>query len=369
MRIAIDVRALTEPRTGIGYYLTHLLNEFADLHDENTYYLCSSGNFLYVPPKNPSRFVSITQKGLPGNLWVQTQLPFLLKKLKIDVFHSPFGVLPLGYKGATVITLHDLGFNFYPNILEFKNRILLPWITPISIKRANRIIVDSFSTKKDLQKVYKLSEERISLIHLASGTMYSPIPKDIAKEKLQDKYHLTQPFILCVATLEPRKNIIQLIKAYHQLSPELRNQYQLILVGKKGWQYQELFTLVKQLKLKERILFTGYIPEEDLPYFYNAATVFVYPSLYEGFGLPVLDAMACGIPVITSNTSSFPEIVGDAGILVDPHDSSSLSDAIQTLLTNPDKHKLFSEKALERSKIFSWKTTAKNTHDIYLSLK
>ncbi|MDI6782589.1 MAG: glycosyltransferase family 1 protein [bacterium] len=365
MKIAIDARALTKQPTGTGYYLKNLLDEFARAEVDNTYYLCSSREFSYIPPENESRFIPVIQRGLPGNLWLQLQVPRLIKKYQFDLFHSPFGVIPFRCDCATVSTVHDLAFHFYPKLTDFKNRILLPRLVPKSLNLATTIIVDSESTKQDLIVLYKIADHKIAVIHLAAGSQYHPIPKIPARNKLAEKYRINTPFILFVGTLEPRKNIPLLLRAYEQLSPELRSQYKLVFVGKKGWQEHSIFRLVEELKLQEQTLFTDYVPEEDLPFFYNSASVFVYPSLYEGFGLPVIDAMACGIPVITSDTSSMPEIVSYAGIFVAPGDVSALTNAITRLLIDRELSEHLSEKAITRAHLFSWRNTATKTLEIY----
>lgn len=365
MRIAIDVRALTKQPTGTGYYLKNLLDEFARAEEIHTYYLCSSRSFSYTAPENTSRFISIIQRGFPGNLWLQLQVPQLIKKHQIDLFHSPFGVISFRVNCATINTVHDLAFQFYPNLTDLKNRILLPRLVPKSLNLATAIIVDSEATKHELIYLYKIPDRKISVIHLAAGSQYHQFPKDIARKTIMDKYHFNSPFILFVGTLEPRKNISILLKAYQQLSPELRNQYKLVLVGKKGWKHQSIFDLVAELKIQEQIIFTGYVPEEDLPVFYNAASIFVYPSLYEGFGLPVIDAMSCGLPVITSNTSSMPEIVSYAGILIAPDDLSGLTTAITSLLTDRELSNHIAEKAITRARLFSWRETALKTLETY----
>lgn len=365
MRIAIDVRALTKQPTGTGYYVKYLLDAFARTEDENQYYLCSSRPFNYVAPMNETRFIPLIQRGLPGNLWLQIQLPRLIHKQQIELFHSPFGVIPFRINCATVNTVHDIAFHFYPKLTDAKNRFLLPRLVPKSIELTTAIIVDSEAIKKDLVRTYEVPERKITVIHLAAGSQFHQMPKEEARKYLISKYQIDYPFILFVGTLEPRKNIAGLIHAYHQLPNELQQQYKLVLVGKKGWQYQSLFKLVTDLKLSNRVVFTDYIPDADLVYFYNSASVFVYPSLYEGFGLPIIDAIACGTPVITSNTSSMPELVSYAGILVSPEDTAALQTALINVLTDHELASHLSEKANTHIKLFSWQNTARKTLDTY----
>ncbi|MCX7918626.1 MAG: glycosyltransferase family 4 protein [bacterium] len=365
MNVAIDARALIPQPTGIGVYLKHLLDEYAQMTEEHTYYLLSSRNICYTAPANLARFNRIEQYGLPGNIWLQLQVPKLLKRLGIDIFHSPFGVIPFRCPCASVITVHDLTFHFYPKLTDIKNRLLLPRLIPKSLNRATAIIVDSKAIKNELVELYKIRENQIEVIHLAPSSFSRLIPKETARKYLAERYGIQSRFILFVGTLEPRKNIEVLLKTYHQLPTELREKYQLVLVGKKGWQYQSIFKLIDELNLQNQIIFMNYVSEEDLPFFYNAAAVFVYPSLYEGFGLPLVDALACGTPIITSKISSMPEVVSYAGILIDPKNESELIKALSRLLTDQELANHLSEKALSRAHHFSWQDTARKTFEVY----
>jgi len=243
--------------------------------------------------------------------------------------------------------------------VNIRHRILLPRV----LYSVDKIITISECTKKDIVKFYKIPEDKIKVILLAPDPIYQPLSHDIIAPILS-KYGVCAPYILYVGSLEPRKNIQTLIQGFANIKKRGLN-HKLIIVGNKKWEYSKLIRIVAESGLHNDVIFTGYLPDEDLPALYNGADLFVYPSLYEGFGLPPLEAMACGTPVITSNTSSLPEVVGNAGIKVDPQDVDQLSDAIYHVLTDENLRLSLIEKGLERSKQFSWERTATETWKVY----
>ena len=231
------------------------------------------------------------------------------------------------------------------------------------LKRSDKIIAVSYSTKQDLMNYFKISDNKIKVIYEAADQIFQPL----SSEKVQhfkDKYDLNYQYILYVGTLEPRKNIPLIIKAFYILNKE-GFQHKLVIAGKKGWKYKTIYQLIDKLNLQKEVIFIGFIPDNDLPALYNAANLFVYPSLYEGFGLPPLEAMSCGCPVITSNISSLPEVVGDAGIMIDPYSVDELYEAMHKVLINEIVRKDMIKKGLERSQMFSWTKTAEETLKIY----
>jgi len=258
-----------------------------------------------------------------------------------------------------IVTCHDIiPLIFYNNIKKLKFRYSIS-----GIKNADKIIADSYNTKQDIISYFKIPDEKIKVIYLAADKIFQPLDKVIIS-KIKQKYNFDFPLILYVGTLEPRKNIPTLIKAFCKLKKE-GLPHILLVTGKKDGKYKKIFEMVKRLNLQKDTIFTGYVPEEDLPAIYNAADLFVYPSLYEGFGLPPLEAMACGTPVITSNTSSFPEVVGDAGIMVKPHDVDELAKVMYEVLTNDGLREDMIKKGLKQAKKFSWKKCAKETLEVY----
>jgi glycosyltransferase involved in cell wall biosynthesis len=227
------------------------------------------------------------------------------------------------------------------------------------------IIADSQNTKNDCIKYLGIPEEKIKVIYLAPDSIYQPINnKQEIREQVCKKYNIEFPFILYTGTLEKRKNIPILIKAFYKLK-KMGISHKLLIVGKKGWKYDDIFKTIKTLNLQKDIMFTGYVPKEDLVKFYNLADLFVYPSLYEGFGLPPLEAMACGCPVITSNTSSLPEVVKDAGIMFNPYCVDELVKIMYEVLIDESLRIELSRKGLERAKLFNWRKTAEETWKVY----
>jgi len=231
---------------------------------------------------------------------------------------------------------------------------------------ADQIIAISNSTKQDLIRYFQVPEEKITVTHLAADECFQPLPFDKV-QVFREKYGLDFPFILYVGTLEPRKNLPTLIKAFYYLKKK-NIHHKLVIAGGKGWKYDPIFQTISDLNLIKDIHFTGYVPKEDLPLLYNAADAFVYPSLYEGFGLPPLEAMACGCPVITSNTSSLPEVVGDAGIMINPCDYDKLAEAIDNIISDTDLKIQFSKMGQVRAAQFSWNKCAEETLKIYNDL-
>ncbi|WP_013325271.1 glycosyltransferase family 4 protein [Gloeothece verrucosa] len=290
---------------------------------------------------------------------------------KIDIYHSFFYAFPSHYKiqaKARVMTIYDIIPLLMPDV--FEKQLIKSFKKNLASIDINKdwVICISESTKRDFCELMKMSEERAFVTHLAASNNFY---KQTNQEKIQiacQKYGIPKgKYILGLSTLEPRKNNQRLIKCYYQLLLEksLEDIY-LVLVGSKGWLYDEIFETVNSYpELKNKVIFTGYVDDEDLSSIYSGATLFVYPSLYEGFGLPPLEAMQCGVPVITSNTSSLPEVVGDAGIMINPKDEDALCQAILNLLNNSDLQKELSEKGLERAKIFNWEKCARETVEIY----
>lgn len=295
---------------------------------------------------------------------IQRFFPRLMRSIAfgidgINILHLPvyFENIPYLRKGKNILTIHDVVPLIDHNI---SNNGLVDYFHTLKkeISKIDMFIAVSEHTKKDIIKHLDVPEHKIRVIYEAADESYRYVQDhSIIKNKYGfDKY------ILFVGTLEPRKNIPNLIKAFSKLKS---CDYKLVIVGKKGWKYEEIFKLVESLSLSDRIEFLGYISDKELPALYSAATLFVYPSLYEGFGLPPLEAMACGSPVIVSNKSSLPEVVGDAGILIEPEDIDGIADAMKRIIQQPLLRKELSEKGLQQAKKFSWTRCAQETIGIY----
>jgi len=233
------------------------------------------------------------------------------------------------------------------------------------VRRADHIIAVSESTKKDTMQLLGVPERKISVIHEAANPIYKQLDREEARRRLAETYELPEHFILFVSTLEPRKNITALLQAYYQLIDDYKLPHKLVLAGRKGWLFDDVFNTVSRLKIEDDCIFLGRVPLEHLPYLYNAAEALVHPAFYEGFGLPPLEAMACGTPVVVSNVSALPEIVGDAGLLADPNDVEELEVAIYRALTDTDLRETMIERGLKRAALFSWERAARETLEVY----
>ncbi len=268
------------------------------------------------------------------------------------------------YSGKVVVTCHDLISVFFPENLPLASRLFYSRWMPFCYRKAAMIIADSEHTKKDLMALLKIPEEKIRVVHLAVSRDFRPIKSSKILANVQKKYRTGQKYFLHVGTLEPRKHLEFLVRAF-ALAVKEGVEENLVITGKKGWYYDGLFKLVSKLNLKNRIIFTGYVEEKDLPALYSGATALLFPSLYEGFGLPPLEAMACGTPVISSNTSSLPEVVGRAGILLPPKDEALWAKNILKIVRDKALARTLSQLGPRTAAKFTWEETARKTVVVY----
>ncbi|MCP4265409.1 MAG: glycosyltransferase family 4 protein, partial [Candidatus Brocadiaceae bacterium] len=296
-------------------------------------------------------------------LWEQITVPYYSMNDRLDLFHYPDHALSiLQMTRPSIITVHDIAYVRFPQLLNKSRWIYKKYILKTSIKKADIIIADSYSTKRDIINFFGIKEEKIKVVYPGVERRFRPI-SNVKEYRL--KNNLPSKMILNVGTLEPRKNIVTLIKAFKKLRERGLKNYKLVVAGGKGWLYKQILDEIENSDVASSILYLGVVSDKDLPELYNCAELFVYPSLYEGFGLPPLEAMACGVPVITSNTSSLPEVIGDAGIMVDPTDVNSLSDAMCKVLKDKELRLRMRNMGLERSKLFSWEKAAREILGIY----
>lgn len=372
MRIAIDVSVLGEERTGIGNYLQNTIESLADIDQGNDYLLYSfflrkyslKKKNVYVPKQPnfkeklypvPSRFIDffLNSTGLEVERIVGP----------VDVVHFPaYTILPVR-GGKVVVSVHDLIHEVLDKFPLLGNRRRFFRMVK---DRADRIIAISNSTKADLVNYLDISPEKIEVIYYGVSNSFRPLSHMEGEELLKTRYGIRGKFILFVGRLELHKNVSRLIRAFRILIDRgSRFEYQLVICGEKGSDYGNVLRLIEELNLMNRVIIAGHLPEEKLILLYNLADIFVLPSLYEGFGLPVLEAMACGTPVITSNISSLPEVVGDAARLIDPENLEEIAFAMEEVLEDEELRKKMSLKGLERAKYFSWENTARETLRIY----
>jgi len=377
MKIGIDASLVVGERAGVGFYTASLIEALAALDRHNEYILYPFFYHIFDPRfkelKAPAANFSVRFEGLSEKwvryLWFRSNIPRHWLLGNVDVLHTTTYCCPLRHPGKMVTTIYDVSFLHYPEHHTEANRIHCLRGSLDGAVRAERIIAISEHTKRDVIQYLNVPADRIVVTHLAARKEFHPRPQAEVEAYVRERLGLNEPYLLSVGTLEPRKNVRRLIHAYCLLPGDIRNNFQLVIGGGKGWLSSDIYQIVVKMGAESRIRFLGYVPEPDLPWLYCGATCFVYPSLYEGFGLPPLEAMASGIPVITSNTSSLPEVVGDTGLLIDPQSEDSLGSALTKLLSDADLRRGMSERGLERANQFSWEKTALQTLRIYESLQ
>jgi len=365
MRICIDARKCA---TGIGRAVYELIKNLSEIDKENTYFILyrdDSFDFLEGVP-NFNRYFSSLGTYSPS---IHIEIPLFLYKNKIDVFHSTYFVKPIWAPCKSLVTIYDLIYSRYPKYLSkglFTKGALLyhDIMTSIAVKQSSKIITISQSAKDDIMHFFKCPEDKIEVIMPAfDKEEFKVISNRGLVKKTVFEYNLPDEYIFYVGAHKPHKNLERLIRAFYLIAGEI--EHNLVIGGKKDLRYARTYELVKALNMERRIIFTGEIKESDLPLLYNGADLFVFPSLYEGFGLPPLEAMACGIPVLVSNAASLPEVVGDAAIMVNPYDIEEIAQEMKRILTNENLQKEIREKGLKRCQEFSWCQVAEKTLNVY----
>ena len=364
MRIGIDARLVHYRQAGISQYTLRLLQGLARIEGEDEFVVLQNfrGREPYIEHERFLRSPCYT----PSHHRLEAYLLALeLLPLGLDVFHSPDFIPPRKLRYKCVITVHDLNFLMYPHFLTSESARYYGQIDQ-AVRRADRIIAVSESTRRDIVRLMGTPESKISVIYEGANPIFRRLDnKEELRESLRRKYGIDGDFILFVSTLEPRKNIPTLVRAFRQLLDDYHLDVRLVLVGREGWGFDEVFNTIEELKLEDRVLCLGRVPTADLVWLYNTAKAFAFPSFYEGFGLPPLEAMACGTPVVVSNVSSLPEVVGDAGLLIDPQEVDELTVALWRLMSDDDLREDLIEKGLRRASTFSYEKMARETLALY----
>lgn len=390
MKIGIDCSLVLSQMAGIGQYTFNLVKNLIKLDQENNYLLYPVFEYnrdysFYVKNLQELKHqnVKIAYQNLPKKivkgLWNKKLSNFnsnlidlenYLKFGNIDLLHSTTFYLPKFKKKCTkVVTIYDVSFMTHPEHHTAETIENCTKGTKEAVNIADIILVISEHTKKDLIEYFKVSADKIIVTYLGKDESFRKVNDSIFINNFLAKHNLPKDYILFVGSLEPRKNVKGLIKAYAQLSEQLKQNYPLVITGAKGWLNSDIYPLVQDLKLEKYLHFTGYITQEEMPLLYSQSSLFVYPSLYEGFGLPVLEAMACEVPVITSNISSIPEITGENGaILINPNNDEELSNKIKEVLESSILAENLAKNGKLQSEKFSWENCAKETLKIYQSL-
>lgn len=369
MKIAIDLTSTPKNKTGIGRYLYNLVHALQEVDERNQYYLFIQdddidGFDLYANNFHPVPVNSkILRKTYIRILWEQFVFPLRLKKLGVTLLHSPYFTMPYLSKVPKITTFHDMTYFILPEVHTSFKREMFKGYIKVSSRLADGILAISENTKDDIIKYANPKGKEIYVSPL--GVDWRFYEEHTVDENLLKSYGIKGKYFLYVGTIEPRKNILRLIKAYYMLDESIRKEYKLVICGKKGWMYDEIFKYIQENHLEEYIHFTGFVKDDDLPVLYKGAKIFLYVSIYEGFGIPVIEGMACGVPTITSDTSSMKEIAGDAAINVNPYEENDIRNAIVRLLNDKQFYESLRVKGMERAKIYNWKQCAIKTVEAY----
>jgi glycosyltransferase involved in cell wall biosynthesis len=371
MRIGINALFFI-PRglAGAGVYATNLVAHLANFDAENEYvlFITREGTGAFATERANFREVCAPIQAIfrPVRiLWEQSVLPLQVRRCAVDVLHSLCYISPVTLSCASVVTIPDLSYYFWPQDFSKFATMLLRILVPLSAKRADKVITLSESSKRSIVKVLGITPDKVSVIYLAPHRRFRPINDGILLQKMRRKYNIEDKYILTVASSHPHKNIGSLIQAFNAIIGQYRMEHQLVLVGHARREHLTLVRMVKDLGLKKRVIFTGFVPADDLPALYAAADLFAFPSLYEGFGMPILEAMACGTPVVSSNATSLPEVAGNGALLFDPYNIEEIAETIYKVLTDEIIRSELVAKGLERVKLFSWEKTAQITLSVY----
>ena len=380
MRIGIDYTAAVRQGGGIGRYTRNLIRALAQLDTENQYILFVAGGWGEGDGLGPwpdsfqVRAIPLSDRWV-HILWQRLRLPVPVQAITgaLDLFHSPDFVLPPTGRTPSILTVHDLSFLRVPQFFVPGFREYLERAVSRAVDRAACILADSESTRVDLMQLMAVEPERVTVLYPGVEPRFRPVKEADMLAAVRARYDLPGRFILGLSTVQPRKNFDGLIEAFRRLlarsadGPEIADLH-LVIAGGKGWMYEDTLALVKRAGLEGRVHFPGFVAEADLPALYCLAGAFAFPSWYEGFGLPVLEAMACGTPVVAADNSSLPEVVGEAGLLVDAGDPDALSEALGRLLRDEALQGRLFRAGLDQARCFTWEEAAQQLLHVYKSL-
>src|SRR5271166_218544 len=364
MRIGIDAHSLGSQQSGNETYYTSLLKSLARLDAENDY-------FIYYTVEgatetlglNNAHFSARRLRPMNSYLRIPFAMPIEILSQPVDVFHAQF-IIPPFLKCRTVTTIPDVAYEHHPEFFPYYqvawSKKLIPW----SARRADRIITVSEFSKADLVNLYRINPDKITVTYEAAGSEFYPRDRERGREHVARRFGIDRPFVLYVGRLQARKNLVRLVEAYSRVRAQGVEE-QLVLVGKKDWLAQPVLDKIAELGLTRDVVVTGYVPAGDLPWFYNAAQVFAYPSIFEGFGLPVIEAMASGLAVITSVGSSLQEVAGDAALIVEPLDVGAISQALGRMLSDRSLREEMGRAGIRRNKMFDRDRCAMDTLAVY----
>ncbi len=363
LHIALEASTLCRSRAGIGFYTSHLLNAMAKLDDAPRLTVLANRP---IPDGILPQGVRPTVRGPRStHLWVHTQLARMVEACGAELLHSPSIGIPIFRRGPSVLTVHDLAFRLFPAHREWKSYLMWNLLAPLMARRARCIIAPSRHTKNDIVEHLGIEPRRISVVPEAAAPEFRPVDDEDRLEAFRRAHGLEKGYFLAVGTLEPRKNYPFLFRCFDRWIKESKRDATLVVIGKVGWRYSLIFKTRETLRLGDRLRLSGYVEgQETMRLFYAASRGVLYPSLYEGFGLPPLEAMACGAPVAVSNRASLPEVVGAAGRLLDPTDEEGWIRVLDELWNGVERDD-YVQQGLERAAGFSWERAARETVAVY----
>lgn len=363
MIVGLEATVLREPLSGVGHYIARLIESLGNGAGRGSVerLLILSNRTLAVPrSERIETFDSPPIRLRP--LWMQFVLPRILHRTRPDLVHFTNYVVPLGLDLPFVTTFHDMSLSLLPRCHTVKKRLLTARLLPFAARNARLILTPSESTRRDVLRLLPVEPARVRVIPEAAASFFRPVTS--GRERLDRVYGVRPPYLLYVGTIEPRKNLARALRAFSRIAPS-HAALRFVMVGPLGWKYAEILREMERPELAGRVSRLGYVPEEDLPAFYSHATAFVYPSLYEGFGLPIVESMACGTPVLTSNGSSMAEIGEGAALLVDPLDEAAIASALDRLVADPALRDELRARGLLRAAEYSWERTGRETVAAY----
>ena len=371
MRVGLDGYPLSEPLTGVGHYTLEMARSLARNFPEDEFELVSP------KPFSPSAIEEITRKSsanlrlthaksssLRGHWW-SVGLPLYARRARFDLFHGTNFEVPLSRRRPSVVTIHDLSTLLYPETHRARAVRRARLRLPMAAKLARAIITPTEAVKREVCERLRIKPEKVTAIHEAPRSTFRPIT-EAESAATRMRLGVADEFLLFVGTLEPRKNLLTLLKAFAEVVSETSLQTQLVFAGGAGWLMDDTVSSINSASVKDRVRFTGYLNDEDLRALYSSCRAFIYPSLYEGFGLPPLEAMACGAPVIASRIAALQETLGDAAVLIEPLDMQMLARTITEVLKDAKRRAAMREAGIKHSARFSWNVAAKLTHEVYV---
>ena len=366
MRIGIEARWITHEKTGFGNYAVQLLRNLSRSDRDNEYAVYTNSTCHDDQIFRNANFSNVVLDAAPA--WykhVRLPLDLMRRRQGLDLFHFLYNSPPLFFPCDYVLTIHDLSYRYVPQMISLKDYLSINVQLQATARKARRIIAVSENTKTDIIKFLNIPEHRIEVIHEGVGADYRPVTETTTLERVRRKYHLPEKFMLYVGTYLPHKNIDTLLLAYRELLLQGAVRAKLVLAGKKGRNSQRIEKLVAQLDLQSQVVSTGFVAEEDLPALYSMSEMFLFPSLYEGFGLPILEAMACGVPVALSSASCHREIAGDAALYFPATDPAALAGCMGEIASSIDLQRELKARGMERARSFTWESMAEKTRKLY----